>query len=66
MPEASIDLASLFRVAEDPHTKQKRKRSESAKAKAAHMKIADYTEELEVVLPLSTLEWDKKREYGQI
>ena len=36
------------------------------KGKDAQVKLGDHTEDQEVLLPLSRLQWDKKREHGQI
>ena len=64
--DPSIDLASQFSAVDDAPFKHKRKRGDTAKGKNAQVKLGDHTEDQEVLLPLSRLQWDKKREHGQI
>ena len=64
--DPSIDLASRFTAADDEPPKQKRKRNDPAKGKDGQIKLGDWTEDHEVILPLDKLQWDKKREHGQI
>ena len=64
--DPSIDLASQFSAVDDAPSKHKRKRGDTAKGKDAQVKLGDHTEDQEVLLPLSRLQWDKKREHGQI
>ena len=64
--DPSIDLASQFSAVHDAPSKHKRKLGDTAKGKDAQVKLGDHTEDQEVLLPLSRLQWDKKREHGQI
>ena len=64
--DPSIDLASQFSAVDDAPSKHKRKRGDTSKGKDAQVKLGDHTEDQEVLLPLSRLQWDKKREHGQI
>ena len=64
--DPSIDLASQFSAVDDAPSKHKRKRGDTAKGKDAQVKLGDHTEDHEVLLPLSRLQWDKKREHGPI
>ena len=64
--DPSIDLASLFSAVDDAPSKHKRKRGDTAKGKDAQVNIGDHTADQKVLLPLSRLQWDKKREHGQI
>ena len=62
----SIDVASQFSAVDDAPSKFKRKRGDTSKGKDGQVKVGDHTEDHEVMLPLSRLQWDKKREHGQI
>ena len=64
--DPSIDLASQFSAVDDAPSKHKRKGGDTAKRKDAQVKLGDHTEDQELLLPLSRLQWDKKREHGQI
>ena len=64
--DPSIDLTSQFSAMDDGQLKQKEKHNEPAKGKDGHLKIGVGSEDLEGVLPLSRLPWDKKRGHGQI
>ena len=64
--DPSIDLASQFSAVDDAPSKHKQKCGDTAKGKDAQVKLGDRTEDQEVQLPLSRLQWDKKREHGQI
>ena len=64
--DPSIDLASQFSAVDDAPSKHKRKHGDTSKGKDAQVKLGDHTEDQEVLLPLSRLQWDKKREHGQI
>ena len=64
--DPSIDVASQFNAVDDAPSKHKRKRGDTAKGKDAQVKFGDHTEDQEVLLPLSRLQWDKKREHGQV
>ena len=64
--DPSIDPATQFSAVDDAPSKHKRKRGDTAKGKDAQVKLGDHTEDQEVVLHLSRLQWDKKREHGQI
>ena len=64
--DPSIDLASQFSAVDDAPSKHKRKRGDTSKGKDAEVKLGDHTEDQEVLLPISRLQWDKKREHGQI
>ena len=55
-----------FSAVDDAPSKHKRKRGDTAKGKDAQVKLGDHTEDQEVLLPLSRLQWDKNREHGQI
>ena len=63
--DPSIDLASQFSAVDDAPSKHKQKCGDAAKGKDAQVKLGDHTEDQEVLLPLSRLQWDKKREHGQ-
>ena len=64
--DPSISMHSRFSVADDEAPKQKRKRNDPAQAKDGQLKIGDYIEDQEVILPLSKLQWDNKREHAQM
>ena len=64
--DPSIDLASQFSAVDDAPSKSKRKCGDTPKGKDGQLKIGDHTEDHEVLLPISRLQWDKKREHGQI
>ena len=64
--DPSIDVASQFNAVDDAPSKHKRKRGDTAKGKDAEVKLGDHTEDQVVLRPLSRLQWDKKREHGQI
>ena len=61
-----MDLASQFSAVDDAPSKSKRKRGATPKGKDGQLKIGDHTEDHEVLLPISKMQWDKKREHGQI
>ena len=64
--DPSIDLASQFNAVDDAPSKFKQKRGDTSKGKDGQVKLGDHTEDQEVLLPLSRLQWNKKREHGQI
>ena len=64
--DPSIDLAYQFSAVDDAPSRHKRKRGDTSKGKDAQVKLGGHTEDQKVLLPLSRLQWDKKREHGQI
>ena len=64
--DPSIDLSSQFSAVDDAPSKCKRKRGDTPKGKDGQLTVGDHTEDQEVLLPISRLQWDKKRENGQI
>ena len=59
--DSSIDLASQFSAVEDAPSKSNRKRGDTPKGKDGQPKTGDHTEDEEVLLPISRLQWDKKK-----
>ena len=51
---------------DDAPSKNKLKRGDTSKGKDTRVNLGDHTEDHEVLLFLSRLQWDKKREHGQI
>ena len=64
--DPSIDLASHFSGVDDAPSKSKLKRGDTPKGKDVQLKIGDHTEDQEVLVPISRLQLDKKREHGQM
>ena len=50
---------------DDAPSQFKRKRGDTPKGKDGQLKVGDHTEDPEVLLPISRLQWDNKREHGQ-
>ena len=64
--DASIVLACQFSAVDDKPPKREQKRNDPAKGKDGQLKIGDWTQDQEVIVPLTRFQWAKKREHGQI